>query len=449
MNNGHSPHEPANPNCPIKCISLAQCTGACDFIDSAPVTLNEPTLTDAQINKGLRLHHFNVSGPSHLANAFIEGCKYGATLTATPTQAPAASQPTLVSKGLSALKHLVATLQETGLYSDEDGEATQALNVLHHQLASREPVSEPVEQPAAYIGEWGGLYTPEQAAATKVNTEPLYRGKPGWDADMLLNLLACIHGDGGHYVAEHGLDKAAADAESKVATWAAGGDARFEKHTTAVAEFLNELYAIMVDPCATGTTTVKEMQAALLAAALRQREAVGGDAVRETLSEARSFIAELMGEITNLCDKLGRNEPAGWEGSRRRGVHQPARMEKLNATIDAALRTGGFVGGDAAMEAPAICSAWASRAFDPDEGHYGNWGAWKITNYKPPRQPDKWFHVVALPFGIRSPLSGEQIAQLIPSHQDGWTIEQYCEWMARAIERAHGIGGSGGHGGGG
>lgn len=35
----------------------------------------------------------------------------------------------------------------------------------------------------------------------------------------LLNLLARIHGDGGHYVEQHGLEKAVADAEAKWVVW--------------------------------------------------------------------------------------------------------------------------------------------------------------------------------------------------------------------------------------
>lgn len=47
----------------------------------------------------------------------------------------------------------------------------------------------------------------------------------------------------------------------------------FEAHARAVGDFLNELYAIMVDPCAEGTITVDELKAALVKAALRDREA--------------------------------------------------------------------------------------------------------------------------------------------------------------------------------
>lgn len=38
---------------------------------------------------------------------------------------------------------------------------------------------------------------------------------------MLRNLLARIHGDGGHYVAQHGLEKAMEDADQLCAKWRA------------------------------------------------------------------------------------------------------------------------------------------------------------------------------------------------------------------------------------
>jgi hypothetical protein len=41
--------------------------------------------------------------------------------------------------------------------------------------------------------------------------------------------------------------------------------------------------------------------------------------------------------------------------------------------------------------------AWAWRAFDPDDGHFGKWGTWHISGYKPPRQQSRWFQVVPLP----------------------------------------------------
>lgn len=48
--------------------------------------------------------------------------------------------------------------------------------------------------------------------------------------------------------------------------------ALFERHTVAVAAFLNELYAISVDPLADDKTEVSEIKSALLAAASRDRE---------------------------------------------------------------------------------------------------------------------------------------------------------------------------------
>lgn len=46
------------------------------------------------------------------------------------------------------------------------------------------------------------------------------------DAKHLGNLLAVIHGDGGHYQDEHGTAKAVADAEAKVVQWLASDDAK-------------------------------------------------------------------------------------------------------------------------------------------------------------------------------------------------------------------------------
>ena len=47
---------------------------------------------------------------------------------------------------------------------------------------------------------------------------------------------------------------------------------RFDAHTKAVADFLNELWAIMVDPLADGVRTVKETMEGLKKAALEARE---------------------------------------------------------------------------------------------------------------------------------------------------------------------------------
>lgn len=55
----------------------------------------------------------------------------------------------------------------------------------------------------------------------------------------------------------------------------------FAKHTAAVSEFLNELYAIMVDPCAEGTMTVTDMKAAIIKAALRDRDVAAQNAAKD------------------------------------------------------------------------------------------------------------------------------------------------------------------------
>ena len=47
------------------------------------------------------------------------------------------------------------------------------------------------------------------------------------------------------------------------------------------------------------------------------------------LLDQDKFIDELMDEIKNLSQKLARKEEEGWEGSRRRGVYQPAERQNL------------------------------------------------------------------------------------------------------------------------
>ncbi len=56
----------------------------------------------------------------------------------------------------------------------------------------------------------------------------------------------------------------------------------------------------------------------------------GADATA-LVEDYRRFTDSLLGEIRNLCDKLARNEPEGWEGSKRRGVYQPEQAKKLAA----------------------------------------------------------------------------------------------------------------------
>jgi len=39
----------------------------------------------------------------------------------------------------------------------------------------------------------------------------------------------------------------------------------------------------------------------------------------------------------------------------------------------------------------------------------------------------------------QKPLTEQQILELLPDAQHGWTTATYGKWVARAIERAHGI----------
>jgi hypothetical protein len=58
---------------------------------------------------------------------------------------------------------------------------------------------------------------PVQPSSEAATARDAWYGGSSMDASMLRNLLAVIHGDGGHYVAQHGIEKAAEDAEKLVA----------------------------------------------------------------------------------------------------------------------------------------------------------------------------------------------------------------------------------------
>ena len=57
------------------------------------------------------------------------------------------------------------------------------------------------------------------ARARQAVVDALAAQQPSTEAVALGNLLARIHGDGGHYIEQHGLAKACEDAEMLVATW--------------------------------------------------------------------------------------------------------------------------------------------------------------------------------------------------------------------------------------
>lgn len=115
---------------------------------------------------------------------------------ATPTLREAAHQ------ALEALAPLAnaTTPAEREALTDEDSQAADAASCdLRAALA---------EQAA------------EQAEPVAEVRNPQFGGS-SYEASMLRELLARIHGDGGHYVAKHGLDKALEDADRLVAEWRA------------------------------------------------------------------------------------------------------------------------------------------------------------------------------------------------------------------------------------
>lgn len=59
--------------------------------------------------------------------------------------------------------------------------------------------------------------SPVQPSSEAATARDAWYGGNSMDASMLRNLLAVIHGDGGHYVMQHGIEKAAEDAEKLVA----------------------------------------------------------------------------------------------------------------------------------------------------------------------------------------------------------------------------------------
>ncbi len=91
----------------------------------------------------------------------------------------------------------------------EDGELT----VLH--VSTRHPQDYVLHNEADGT-RWRG--TADGGWSREVEREPSA-------GQMLGNLLARIHRDGGHYVMEHGWQKAAEDAEAKVVQWLARDDA--------------------------------------------------------------------------------------------------------------------------------------------------------------------------------------------------------------------------------
>lgn len=99
----------------------------------------------------------------------------------------------------------------------------------------------------------------------------------------------------------------------------------FERHTAAVQEFLNELYAIMIDPCATEAMTVADMKAALIKSVLISREAAnaspprsvadGWISVEDRLPESEGFYAVWLSDPADIGWATNVFWRARWSGS--------------------------------------------------------------------------------------------------------------------------------------
>jgi hypothetical protein len=100
---------------------------------------------------------------------------------------------------------------------------------------------------------------------------------------------------------------------------AQGAGVTLAEHTKHVSDFLNELYATMIDPCVEGTMTVKETCDALLKAAVEQREQLhalrhpshptGSDGL--THATAQEQIQQYVRQIQILSEQFG-YDPTEW-----------------------------------------------------------------------------------------------------------------------------------------
>jgi len=78
----------------------------------------------------------------------------------------------------------------------------------------------------------------------------------------------------------------------------------FERHTKAVADFLNELYAIAVDPLSDGTKEVSEIRTELLGAVTRDRD------LRARINGANALLAKCFDHLGNEIKRMTLNESA-------------------------------------------------------------------------------------------------------------------------------------------
>ena len=142
-------------------------------------------------------------------------------------------------------------------------------------------------------------------------------------------------------------------------------------------------------------------------------------AIREALAEPEqkldSALEALQNEMRETISKLDPNEMV-W-------IHQPSGMPPI-------LCKEPVVGA-----VPVCATASARKPVGTVTGWYGG---------HPVIEPiGDWIPVVGTVLysapPARKPLSEQQILELLPDAQHGWTTATYGKWVARAIERAHGI----------
>jgi hypothetical protein len=157
---------------------------------------------------------------------------------------------------------------------------------------ARKPKRRSVWVPGNRCGDCGADLSqhPTSASAHICSSRPV----GPWSGDSILLLLQECRDDKFAFSVDR--VKLAAKLNAADVHPAAGEPALFEQHTRAVADFLNELYAIMVDPCAEGSITVDAMKKALIDAAIRDRDRAEADAA------LRSRIERLEGALRWLLE---------------------------------------------------------------------------------------------------------------------------------------------------
>jgi hypothetical protein len=114
-------------------------------------------------------------------------------------------------------------------------------------------------------GGTGIFYEPVAQPVQPSEQRDAHFGGSSYEASMLRNLLARIHGDGGQYLAQHGLDKALEAADQLCAVWRAqqAGAALKPLSDAEIAEIiLQEQFLLVVDDEESFTEIVRAIERA-------------------------------------------------------------------------------------------------------------------------------------------------------------------------------------------